>query len=116
MTMHAEQPQTCWASRPGSIRPYTGPPRNLASIDAVKFDKRLQPKSYEIAGTSPSSKILLLDVNILDSTGMEPYLGDVFIEGMYFLSCKSVCFPTWKSKDKSIKFLFAILISFVKNS
>lgn len=59
----------------------TGFPRNIASIDAIKFDTNLQPKNYEIAGTHPDSKILFLDVNILDSTGKEPYNGDVLIEG-----------------------------------
>ncbi|TFK53070.1 isoaspartyl dipeptidase-like protein [Heliocybe sulcata] len=41
----------------------------------------LQPKNYIMAGTHPDSKILFLDVNILDSTGSEPYMGDVLIEG-----------------------------------
>lgn len=47
----------------------------------VRFDERLTPKRYEIKGTDPSSKILFLDVNILDSTGRPPYRGDVFIQG-----------------------------------
>ncbi|KAH8812201.1 isoaspartyl dipeptidase-like protein [Xylogone sp. PMI_703] len=61
--------------------PYTGPPRNLASISALKFDKHLQPKEYKILGTNPESKILFTDVSILDSTGRDPYRGDVLIEG-----------------------------------
>lgn len=64
-----------------SSKPYTGFPRNIASIDALDFDASLQPKNYEIAGTHPDSKILFLDVNILDSTGREPYHGDVLIQG-----------------------------------
>ena len=60
-------------------------PRNIASIDAIKFDANLQPKNYEIAGTHPDSKILFLDVNILDSTGKEPYNGDVLIEGICYI-------------------------------
>lgn len=32
-------------------------------------------------GTHPESKVLFLDVNILDSTGRDPYRGDVLIEG-----------------------------------
>lgn len=47
----------------------------------VRFDKKLAPKRYEIKGTNPSSKILFLDVNIIDSTGRPPYRGDVYIEG-----------------------------------
>jgi hypothetical protein len=60
---------------------YKGPPRNLANIDAINFDKALQPKKYEILGTHPDSRILFTDVNILDSTGSHPYRGDVLIEG-----------------------------------
>jgi hypothetical protein len=62
---------------------YGGPPRNIATIDVLDFDASLQPKNYEIACTHPESKVLFLNVNILDSTGKEPYLGDVLIEGTY---------------------------------
>jgi len=61
--------------------PYNGAPRNLANINAINFDISLKPKKYEILGTHPESKILFLDVNILDSTGKDPYRGDVLIEG-----------------------------------
>jgi hypothetical protein len=60
---------------------YQGPARNIANIDAIKFDKSLQPKKYELLGTHPESKILFTNVNILDSTGRGPYPGDVLIEG-----------------------------------
>lgn len=62
-------------------QPYKGPPRNLANIDAINFGAALQPKKYKLLGTHPNSKILFTDVNVLDSTGPEPYHGDVFIEG-----------------------------------
>ena len=81
--VQVDRTQTSWAAHPTDAPQYTGPPRNVESINAVQFDKSLQPKKYEIKGTSPDSKILLTDVNILDSTGKEPYRGDVFIEGMY---------------------------------
>jgi len=45
----------------------------------------LQPKNYEIAGTHPDSRILFRDVRILDSTGREPYPGDVLIKGSFAL-------------------------------
>ena len=61
--------------------PYQGPPRNIEAIKNIKWDDNLQPKKYEIHGTHPESKILFLGVNILDSTGKEPYRGDVLIEG-----------------------------------
>ncbi|CAK1358956.1 unnamed protein product [Cercospora beticola] len=60
---------------------YKGRPRNLEAIDQIKFDPSLQPKQYEMFGTHPDSKILFTDVNILDSSGAEPYRGDVLIEG-----------------------------------
>ncbi|PYH88645.1 5-carboxymethyl-2-hydroxymuconate isomerase [Aspergillus ellipticus CBS 707.79] len=56
--------------------------RKLAPYENVRFDPKLQPRSYRIAGTSPESKILLLNVQIsLDSTGKDPYPGDVYIKG-----------------------------------
>lgn len=58
-----------------------GRPRNIDPIDAIKFDENLQPKHYNIIGTHEDSKILFTDVKILDSTGAEPYHGDVLIEG-----------------------------------
>jgi len=59
---------------------YNGPPRNLPNINAINFDTALKPKKYDILGTHPESKILFTDVNILDSTGNDPYRGDVLIE------------------------------------
>jgi hypothetical protein len=53
----------------------------MDTIDAVEFAANLQPAEYSIFGTHEDSKILFLDVQILDSTGAEPYKGDVFIEG-----------------------------------
>lgn len=49
--------------------------------DHVHFDPSLKPKKYQIKGTDPGSKILFRDVNILDSTGRDPFRGDVYIEG-----------------------------------
>jgi hypothetical protein len=60
---------------------FEGPPRNIDTIDAVEFSANLQPKEYSIFGTHEKSKILFLNVQILDSTGKEPYSGDVLIEG-----------------------------------
>ena len=61
--------------------PHQGAARNIVAIDAINFDKSLQPKEYKLLGTHPESKILFTDVNILDSTGCDPYRGDVLIEG-----------------------------------
>lgn len=60
---------------------YEGFPRNVDHINEIQWDRSLRPKHYEIRGTDPDSKILFLNVNILDSTGAEPYKGDVLIEG-----------------------------------
>jgi hypothetical protein len=70
-----------WNSPAASSESYDGPPRNIASIDAVSFPQELQPKKYDILGTHMDSKILFLDVNILEATGKLPYRGDVYIEG-----------------------------------
>ncbi|KAJ4193575.1 hypothetical protein NW755_003569 [Fusarium falciforme] len=56
-------------------------PRNVEFINNLKLDKKLQPKEYHIDGTHQRSKILFTNVKILDSTGREPYTGDVLIEG-----------------------------------
>ncbi|KUL89181.1 hypothetical protein ZTR_03784 [Talaromyces verruculosus] len=49
--------------------------------DHLHFDPKLRPKPYKVAGTSPDWKALFLDVNIIDSTGREPYRGDVLVLG-----------------------------------
>lgn len=49
--------------------------------DQVQFDPSLKPKSYHIKGTDSNSKVLFRDVNIIDSTGRDPFKGDVYIEG-----------------------------------
>ena len=51
------------------------------SHDYVNFDPSLKPKSYNIKGTDANSKVLFQNVMILDSTGRQPYHGDVYIEG-----------------------------------
>lgn len=70
-----------WTSPERQLDPYDGPPRNLAPINEIKFDASLQPKRYEIAGTHPDSRILFVDVKILEGSGKLPYQGDVFIKG-----------------------------------
>ncbi|RSM10073.1 hypothetical protein CEP52_003768 [Fusarium oligoseptatum] len=56
-------------------------PGNVEFINNLKLDKGLQPKEYQIDGTHQRSKVLFTNVKILDSTGREPYAGDVLIEG-----------------------------------
>jgi len=51
--------------------------------ELVNFDPSLKPKDYQIKGTDPSSKVLFLDVNIIDSTGADAFKGDVYIEGVW---------------------------------
>ena len=70
-----------WSSPAFVPEPYEGPPRNVKSIDEIKFNESVKFPKYEILGTDPDSKILFLDVNILDCTGQEPFKGDVYIEG-----------------------------------
>jgi hypothetical protein len=75
-----------WTSPDYPLEPYNGPPRNVAYIDQLKFDEKLQPKSYSIAGTHPESKVLITDIQIIDATGKAPYHGDVLITGTFFHS------------------------------
>ena len=92
-----------WTSPAYPVSVYDGPPRNVATIDAVKFDPSLQPKPYEIEGTDPNSRILFLDVEILDSTGKLPYRGDVLIEGKRFRAVGKVENKGELMKDENIR-------------
>ena len=74
-----------WPSVDVKPERYQGPPRNIKSINNLKWADNLQPKKYEIFGTHEESKLLFLDVNILDSTGREPFRGDVLVEGSWHL-------------------------------
>lgn len=77
-----EEPGVSWDTKTDNPpTTYEGFPRNVKWIDEISFDANLQPKKYDILGTHPESRILFLDVNILDSTGNEPFQGDVLIEG-----------------------------------
>lgn len=49
--------------------------------DFVEFSDRLKPRKYHIKGCDSNSKILFRNVNIIDSTGRDPFQGDVYIEG-----------------------------------
>ena len=78
-----EEPAVSWSTeQDNGPTKYQGFPRNIKAIDEISFDASLQPTEYAIQGTHPDSKILFLDVNIIDSTGREAYHGDVLIEGM----------------------------------
>lgn len=79
-----DEPPNSWTSSPNKSHASTETPRNISWIDALDFDASLQPKDYQMLGTHPESKVLFLDVNILDSTGALPYRGDVLIEGEIF--------------------------------
>ncbi|KAK0324000.1 hypothetical protein LTR82_005121 [Friedmanniomyces endolithicus] len=58
-----------------------GQTQHMYPHDYVRFDPSLKPKDYQIKGTDVYSKILFRDVYIIDSTGREPFKGDVYIEG-----------------------------------
>ncbi|EMC96946.1 hypothetical protein BAUCODRAFT_147141 [Baudoinia panamericana UAMH 10762] len=58
-----------------------GKPDLMNPHDEVHFDPKLKPKQYQIKGTDPNSKILFRDVQIIDSTGRDPFKGDVYVEG-----------------------------------
>ena len=92
-----------WTSPAYPFSIYDGPPRNVATIQAVKFDPSLQPKNYELAGTDPNSKILFENVNILDSTGKLPYQGDVLIEGKRYAAVGVVPNKEELKKDSGVR-------------
>lgn len=99
-----EEPPVSWSTDETQPRkPYKGFPRNIKPIDEVKFDENLQPKQYDIFGTHPDSKILFVDVTILDSTGNEPYRGDVLIEGERISHVGEVPNVEALKKDSSVR-------------
>lgn len=53
----------------------------IKDVDILKTDPRIHIPRREMAGTDPNSKILFKDVKILDSTGKEPFSGDVLVVG-----------------------------------
>ncbi|QKX64762.1 uncharacterized protein TRUGW13939_11938, partial [Talaromyces rugulosus] len=94
-----------WSTTAAEVEPYSGPPRNIQAIDAVQFDSSLTPKEYKIAGTKPGSKILITDVNILDSTGREPYRGDVLIEEERFTAVGHVPNKESLQQDSNVRLI-----------
>ncbi|GAB1210697.1 hypothetical protein APSETT445_009493 [Aspergillus pseudonomiae] len=76
--------QVPWISPEHVPEVYKGPPRNIESLNNLKFNEKLQPKEYSIAGTHPTSKVLITDVQIIEATGKSPYRGDVLIVGRCF--------------------------------
>ncbi|KAH0175190.1 hypothetical protein KCU67_g367, partial [Aureobasidium melanogenum] len=78
-------------------------PRNVQWIEEVSWDPSLQPKEYEIQGTHPEAMILFLNVNILDSTGREPYIGDVLVEGQRITYVGTVPHAEGLSRDPKVR-------------
>ncbi|KAJ7437450.1 hypothetical protein B0H11DRAFT_1935918 [Mycena galericulata] len=54
---------------------------SINGVDLTKPDTRLRIPSIEIKEQGDTSAIAFTNVNILDSTGAAPYLGDVLIKG-----------------------------------
>lgn len=83
-------PQGCYTSW-GPTENSQAVPRNVAYIDNLKLNPKLQPREYQIHVSNKDSKILFKDVQILESTGRQPYQGDVLIEG------KQICLRRMRS-------------------
>ncbi|KPI44008.1 uncharacterized protein AB675_6173 [Cyphellophora attinorum] len=71
--------------------------------DLVEWDRKLTPKRYEIKGTNPDSRILISDVNIIDSTGKPPFKGDVYVEGERIKHVGSVPNKAQLLQDNSVR-------------
>lgn len=69
--------------------PYKGPPRNVKPIQDYKVKPELLPQNYKIKGTDSASKILFVNVNIIESSGREPYKGSVYIQGSFLNLCSA---------------------------
>uniref|UniRef100_A0A8H7TQ81 Amidohydrolase-related domain-containing protein n=1 Tax=Bionectria ochroleuca TaxID=29856 RepID=A0A8H7TQ81_BIOOC len=89
-----------WPQRPIFSQRY---PKNVEFIDNLKLDKKLQPKEYHIEGTHQRSRILFTDVRILDSTGREPFTGDVLIEGEKIVAVGEVANKADLERDPSVR-------------
>jgi imidazolonepropionase-like amidohydrolase len=99
----SEEAPVSWAHRALKLEPYSGPPRNVQYIKELKLDESCRPKKYEIRGTHANSRILILDVSILDSTGRPPYRGDVFIEGERFSAVGTVPDKEELERDPNVR-------------
>jgi len=54
--------------------------------DLTKPDSRLKIPDVEIRGDNGESVVAFVNVNILDSTGVDPYFGDVLVKGQRIVS------------------------------
>lgn len=98
-------PSTEGTSKVNRIHPPNGDTRRTQTFahESVHFDPSLKPKPYNIKGTDPHNKILFRDVKILDSTGRDPFVGDVYIEGERFRHVGSVPRITELETDPNVK-------------
>ena len=74
-------------------------------VDLLKPDPRLKPRDISIATPAgqESTRVAFLDVNILDSTGTEPYRGDVLVQGQRIVSVGKKLQPTELSDTRIIE-------------
>ncbi|KAG9312514.1 hypothetical protein JVU11DRAFT_6908 [Chiua virens] len=59
---------------------------SFRGIDLTKADSRLKIPNVEIRSSSNDTLVAFVDVNILDSTGADPYRGDVLVKGQRIIS------------------------------
>ena len=77
------------------------PPRKIASINAISFPCSPKFAPYTILGTGLDSKILFLDVLVLDPIREDPYRGSVLIEGGKIIKVGIV--PNEKELKKNLR-------------
>ncbi|GAA5838819.1 hypothetical protein JCM11251_006749 [Rhodosporidiobolus azoricus] len=87
MLQHASAPSTPRApNRNGLGEPWDSKKPSFRGIDLTKPDPRIAVPDVEIVCEHEDSVIAFINVNIIDSTGAEPYLGDVLVRGKRIVS------------------------------
>lgn len=87
MLQHASPPSTPrQPNRNGLGEPWDSKRPSFRGIDLTKPDPRIKVPDIEIACENETSAIAFVDVSILDSTGADPYRGDVLVRGKRIVS------------------------------
>ncbi|KAM0789788.1 hypothetical protein ACM66B_006640 [Microbotryomycetes sp. NB124-2] len=87
MMAHASAPSTPRHPNCNGLgEPWDPKKPTFRGIDLTKPDPRIKVPEIDIVCENEDSVIAFVNVNILDSTGAEPYLGDVLVRGKRIVS------------------------------